>query len=819
MMPRNASKLTKSFTNDNCTVSVDERSIKYFGSRLEIEDPNFIRFKLHFDPFYPNYTQYTFLPFKWVWTYKTNRGIYPYLRWNADYSVLSFGLLDAKTLLTEPYILFNISGKCNLTMGTKETTALIADQLKVLVSKLGGDNNTVSKYEESFWCFLAERPEFRSTLGYYMGLYFLYPISAINYNCCSTCYHYTTSRYKVKCMDKQMEKWLQCTAGPYILGMILFLFSPIFLFKCAVLAAAEGNVHNGQPAGTNENTPLLSPRQDEGQTLVENTDKDEDWLYLSGNFPKTFLGVFASLCPKAFPTGISRLKRFVFVLLGPLIVYLQLWIYTVKWSKASALIIARGVPVGFLSLLGNSNKERINAFVPALGGPFALLTSYYVLGVLFLVFPRSVQDVIENGIPWYNSKLSPLFLTYIEIKEFSCIRLSDQPGYKRAENLFLCSFYMLFRSKFWKAAYEIQIKRFGYVFGCQSRVQKIISVAFLPIYIIICILEIMICVLYYSIPLFSFIVTIVRGAVKTVAITIQGGRHASDRSVLSVLLKKKLIAFLFSKIIAVMFVFYVYSFCLVFMQSFLFISQILIYCYIAVIVYPTVSFGYLFFIVILLYYIFRLIRGFGVKYLDLQNDMVEILLRMEEQDSYVSVFDGNLVISNVKVSKIQSIKVNDIDIPVAQNVLQHIQSQRKKQPKLSFRNNTWGISRNLFDYVAEKHLPVHQQALKVLFHLSLIVLLLLVTISLTNGFLSGPTSEISDVMHVIFLVTVGALPRVLEVALLDSSEHIHRDINLRCLEDTINEYWRKEFDKDRDDRAMATGSYPRRELAHMSVNH
>lgn len=812
---------------DNCDVSVDPQSINFFRSRLNIAEPNFIRFSVVFRSndlnqsrkIYPNFTQDTFYPYNWVWTYKSNRGLYPYLRWNADYSILSFGLLDAKTLWSEPYILFNVRGRCNLTMGTKETTNKIAEQLKVLVSKLNEGNKTITQYEQSYWCYLAETKGFRKTLGYYMGLYLLYQISVINYNCCRTWFDYPKSIYKFACMDEQMHKWVQCTDGPYILGMLLFLYSPIILFQTAASAAARDKVNSNHSSDENESTPLLPSEGRNCQSLSESLESDEKWLYLNGKFPKTFFGLFTSLFPNKYPVGMSRLKRLLFVILGPSIVFLQILIYKERLPDMTAQIVGRGVPVGFLSLLGHSSREQMNAFVPAFGGPVALLTSYYVLGVLFLVFPRSVQDVIENGIQWSISTLNPLCLTAEEIKELSCINVTDKPGYRRAANLFLCSFYMLFRGSFWKTVFKMQSSRFIDTFWIQSGVCKYFLFLLLPTYILVCIGEIVLCVVYYSVPLLSFIVIIVRGAIKTIAITIRGGMHTSDRSILAIVLKNRLIVLIFSLLIAVLFLFYVYSFCLVFIQSFFFLSQILIYCYVAVIVYPTVSFGYLFFAVILLYYIFRLIRAFGAKYLDLQNDVVEIVMRMEEQDNYITVFDGNLVIANIKISRLKSIKINNILLHVPQNILQRVQGNQRNRRKLSFKNNTYGISKDLFEYVVKKHLPVHQQALRVVFHLALIVLFLLVTISLTTGFLSGPTSELSDVMHVIFIVTVGALPRVLEVALLDSSEHIYRDIKLRRLEDTISEYWQLLSEKERKETASSTPTTSlQREMEHMSFN-
>ena len=776
-----------------CTLKVDLRSITYFRSRLQIADPNFIRFEIHLNGTEPEYipsTSEAVNPIKWVWTYKSSRGLYPYLHWNVDYHVLSFDLLDAKTLWTDPYILFHPHGHCNLTLGTRETVNMIAEQLTELVSQLSDDNKTITKYQESYWCYLAEAPGFRDTIGYYLGLYFVYPANTINYNCCHTLYDYTNSTYSYFCMDEQIRKWVQCTIGPYVLGILLFLFSPFILLKITSPDSKQGCAKHAKEEENNERTPLIRKTRSNSLRLNSVTEEaGEDWLYLDGTFPISFVKLFSSLFPTRYPVALSRFKRFIFILFSPTIVYVQVGIYKAQLPEMTTEFVERGVPIGFLSLLGNSTENRRRSFVPALGGPISLLMSYYVLGLLFLVLPKSIQDVLENGIPRLQSDVSPLGLNFEKIKILSNIQVHDKRGFRNAANVCLCSFYMSFTGDFWKTVFKIQYERVRYLSCFRFGICKCIGFVFLPLYVVVCIIEILCCLVYFLTPLCSFTVIIVRGAVRTIAITIRDSRHSADNSIVSKFMKNQLVIAIFSLVVATMFIFYVYSFCLVFIQSFYFISQILVFCYVAVIVFPAVAFGYLFFGVVLLYYIFRLIRGFGVKYLDLLNDVVEISMNMEEQDNYMSVFDGNLVISNVKLSGINRIKINDTVVPVAQNLLQGIKI--KTDSRLSFRDNTYGIKEELFNYVVRKHMPVHQQVLKVVFHLSMICLFLSITISLTAGFITGPTSEISDVMHVIFIVTVGALPRVLEVALLDSSEQINRDIKLRRLEETVNRYWQK----------------------------
>ena len=71
--------------------------------------------------------------------------------------------------------------------------------------------------------------------------------------------------------------------------------------------------------------------------------------------------------------------------------------------------------------------------------------------------------------------------------------------------------------------------------------------------------------------------------------------------------------------------------------------------------------------------------------------------------------------------------------------------------------------------------------------------MLLFTLTVIRGYFTGPTSQITEVMHMTLIVTIGAWPRILEVAMSDSREHIERDLKIRKLERTICQFWRERF--------------------------
>jgi len=98
------------------------------------------------------------------------------------------------------------------------------------------------------------------------------------------------------------------------------------------------------------------------------------------------------------------------------------------------------------------------------------------------------------------------------------------------------------------------------------------------------------------------------------------------------------------------------------------------------------------------------------------------------------------------------------------------------------------------------------------FQLAAIITLVSITASISSNFSSVGADEGPEVMHIIFIVTVGALPRVLEVA-LGGNEFIKRQLEEKHVEQSINRYWRTRWESS----ALESTSYTRvRELGSTS---
>ena len=770
-------------TNSSCKISLGKHSKMYFRRKLEIEEPNIIYFIIVFKGSQPNCTKETLYPTKWVWTYSSSKGVYPYLNWNIDYDIFSFDLLDVRTLRPMPYIKLHVTDSCNLTLGTRDTTEKIVDQLKLMV-----DNSkpVFKKYQTNYWCYLAEAPGIRHTAKYYLGLYLSYPVDFIKYNCCITYLNYSTEQFASKCYDKQTRKWPQCTVLPYFLGVLICLYWPIVLLEIAAFLSKHEHVQveESSTQGRSEASPLLETMNN---TMDEHRvdSEDTDIIYLDGSTPFGFTDIFRKLFQCVPPVAGSRIRRFVLVLLFPFAIYIRLAIYARIQFKTTTDLIERGAPSGFLSLLAKTKEGQVKSFVPALGGPWTIAGIFYVFGVLMIVLPKSFKGVIQFVLPTAENTWSPLCFNYKQVCKMSGTPISNVQGYKNVSQHFRCSFYMLFTTTFWKKAFHIQTTRYTRFFVGTTGFCAKLCICMLPLYIVVCFLELSLCLVYYSIPLAALIVLSVRGTTKFLTGKVKRSGHFGES-----LMKYKAIVTLFTFTVVTAVIFYAYSFCLVFIESFYFLTEFLIYSYLAVIMYPAISFGYLFSSIVLLYYIFHLVRGFGDRYLELLDEVIEIVMMLVRNDNHVTNLDGHLLITNLRISTVKSITINRKKLPLARNILNASDQNESTEQRLRYKNNVYGIHKDLFEYVVKEHQPVHQQVLKIFFQLFLIFVLLIITISMTVGFKTGPTSEMADVMHVVFIVTIGALPRILEITLVDSSERIVRDIRLRSLEETINRYWR-----------------------------
>ncbi|XP_053401898.1 uncharacterized protein LOC128557748 isoform X2 [Mercenaria mercenaria] len=794
--PQNAlthSKSQRTHSRFKCNIEVLERSKTKFHSQLISRDPNFIQFNLTIcdsESARTGFTSDVFQGHRWFWTYNASSGPYPFLSWNLDYGILSFHLLEAKTI-NIPYVSIKLKSPdsrfgCDFTFGDYKTSLAVTAALIPLINVTeGGD---YIKYPESYFCYLTTRQEYFGSVHYWAAVYLYYPISFVHYKCCSASLNYTSGEYDKKCQGNEkhiagVHSWTVTKTLPYLLGVLFLLYFPVMFFKIAAWLAKEERIY-------------------EDLVMVEMADDiecleflDDCWKFADGQSPLTLgdLLSFKTLGLTRHPVIVSRLRRLLFVLSFPIFIYIQLAMYTEGFGQWRSKITVKdlvkvGTPMGFLALLADADDRR-RVFVPILGGPVGVVTIYYTLSLLFIALPRSVKQVVEAGLPSSNLVInSPLFFGTSEIIQMSMINVKARdlkPGYTKASTLMKCRFYMLFTRLFWKELWNIQTERITTFLRPTSTCCRVLLLPlFLPFYVIFCATEVICCIVFHGIPFCTFVSGMLNGGIKSL-------RYLRGQSlILNAVFRYRGTCFLGVSFVFISFMVYIYVISLVFLVSFGFISQIITHCFVAIIIYPSVSFGYLFFFIVLFYYFINLVRDFGGVYMELLATTVDISRHLSNESARIAVYNGQLTVSNVQVENIVDVRINGVSLHVPLNILRTIQTQSAVRVKQ--RNSTYGIPKDLFEYIVKKHRPVHQQVVILCIKAVIMITFVILTLSISADYVAGPTSEISEVMHVIFIVAVGALPQLVQAILARSDTVLVREIEEREIEKSTIEFWNKE---------------------------
>ena len=697
-----------------CEFEVSNKSRKYFDDRLKRFQPKFIKFELRIK----NKTEVNktvqrrmFKPDIWFWTSKTNHkeGHFPYMQMNIDGEILSFNLLNSITAEIDYITLkvktksLNASVPCIMEIGNTTTNTKIAEALKSLIDNeiMEKEDNKLRQVvdEKNYFCYLVENAEFKNSWLYTLALYFNYPQPLITYECCEFHYSYIDENFTDPKCDIPIKKWPLLNQGSYFLGLIILMYFPILLCQLFEIVAKDEAIKSYDYDGV-----ALDRCLDNEEEL------NKDFVFSDGSSPLSLFEALTRICAgvtHGFPRLTSRFRRLCMLMMLPCVVYVRLCMYSDGIGEKTNLKITvgdfaeRGTPIEFLALLADNITDMRKCFVPYFGGPIGMLVMYHVLGIMIAVVPSSLKQVVENGMPTQSS-WSPLFLNVDEVLRMAMFHPHTEPGYNRAATVCKARFVMLFTGEFWKYVFHIQFKRFR-VFGNGGRCARAIATPFLFVTNVV---EVLLCLVYYGLPFVSFSLMVIKGGVKSLIrqrTDIQQYRN-------SILILRAPMTWLIVWIFYfVAFSLFFYTVSVIFLASFDFISRIILSCLIAVVFMPSQTFGYVFFVVIFIYYVFHLIGDFGAGYTELLAIAVERSLDLDMKDNNVTFLDGHLHVRNVLATNIRSLWVNDQCIDTPEASLKSIPPPSEVKRKTRERRNAHGIPRDLFEYLIKRHRPVHIQ--------------------------------------------------------------------------------------------------------------
>ncbi|XP_053401935.1 uncharacterized protein LOC128557753 [Mercenaria mercenaria] len=778
---------------DECEIIIDNKSKAVFQKILKHHDPRFVQFHIKLSKPIGSKKD-VFQPGRWYWTYGTVSRPYQFLSWHLHYGIYTFGLLDHKTSLV-PFVKLKLHGYCNLTLGTEDTSELITDAL-VPVVNFTSAVYMPHKYTENYFCYLAVRDDVRSSLSYYVSIYLLYPIIFINYKCCLLKYNFTDQTFRNNCSQNvlQTRKWTNVINFNIILGVVIIAYCPVLLFRIFAWLGESDETDNDEH-GIELIQDISGPDED---------NDNEDWIFANGQSPLTFSDVLSFKgigIDKRWPVLVSRLRRFICLLLAPSVIYIEMLMSSRGigvWKQGDKIAIKDfvevGTPVGFLSFFGDSSN-RNKVFAPAFGGPIGISVLYFILGFTYLVLPKCLKKIVENGLPYSDllnsggilSNLtvikSPLFFGTKDVIKLSQINVNHadlEPGYSKGVTLMKCNFYMLFTMQFWRQVCHIQTGRVSCFTENMSLLKYLLSVFYLPVYVVFCSFEVLLCILYFGIPLIFFMAVMVRGAMKMIPYL------KETNALFSYLFSVRFTRGLGAAAIFATIVLFTYCVFLIVVSSLKFISHVITYCFVAVIIYPSVSFGSLFLVLVIAYYIIRQLKFFSYKYTMLLNTAVEITKHINKTPNHVTCYEGHFLLSNVGFHSLREIEINGRLLDSSQII---VMSRTNDTVKTKMKDNCYGIPKDLFDSLIQKYRPVHIHVLSLLFRVFILIGCVLFFLSITHSCIIVPEGQISEVMHVVFIIVVGALPKLIETNFIGHNNAPIEKIEKRYLEQSIVEYW------------------------------
>ncbi|XP_060559019.1 uncharacterized protein LOC132719280 [Ruditapes philippinarum] len=789
----NTTVILPSLLKNECKVVVDKMSAYTFQQVLKKHRPHFVQFHIVIQNAKVNKTKDVFQPGRWYWTFGLMSKPYQIPLWKLRYDIYSFGLLDFKTALA-PRVVMTVHGKCNLTLGTEETSELITDALSPLVN-IDSASNLPQEYLENYFCYLSIDENIRDTLAYQASIYFLFPIIYIDYKCCLLKYNFRDEKFDNNCSkDIRHIRWTHLTTINIILFSLIMAFFPIPLFKLLAWL--------GEKDGTKE-----IPMNDVDQ---------EEWIYANGGHPLIFFDVMSFHwigIDKQWPVLVSRIRRFFCLILIPLIIYIELYMNTDGigvWKKGDKITIKDfvdvGAPVGFLALLGDaSNRHKV--FVPALGGPVGITALYFVLGFFFFVLPKCLKNVVHNGLPLSDMFCENLSVNNVEERQqcLSCrvikspllfgandiINLSQinvdpadlKPGYKKGGTLMRCNFYMLFSMKFWRLVWRIQITRARFICDRMPMLLCLLSVVCIPLYIVICLLEILMCLLYFGVPFLFFFIIMIRAGMKMIP------DLRKKYTIFSYLFSFCFTRCLYNFVLSISILVFAYCCSLLFVSSFTFVTKVILYCFVAVVIFPSVSFGNIFLFVVIVYYIIRQLKLFKYNYTSLLLSAVTISKRINKTQNYVTCFNAHLTVSNVMFNELRGIEINGQLLDTSQNTI--IPNTSENVIEMKIEEHSYGIPNELFQLLIRKYRPIHKHVLSMLLRVSILTSWLLLFLIITHNYSLVPDDQITEVLQVILIIAVGALPKLIESNHIGHSNAPKDKIEKKFMEQTIIEYWTK----------------------------
>ena len=570
-----------------CALELDGESISKFRHIVYYGDLSFVM--LHLNMVYP----LSLKPSKdivgvrhWVWTFYGQHGGLQFLEWPSEFQIWSLGLLY--TYVGEPLDMkiSKYNGSCShLEVGTHDTDLAISTALLKLEETLQKVTHD-DRYDPSFWCY-RRRKYLNPQYLYLICKHIVCPFVAIKYSCCRYLYMTSKGRREVQC-DKDFSYDQIWWLAPIFAAVLLFSFCPLIILKVAVVLRQSSKESNVDPL-------------------------DKDYVFLDRTDHVTLLNTLFSpiaFVSRSFPVCLSRLLRFLLPFLSFTFIGIQIYLDHIYLPYYVKECVNKGVPMGFRAMASGFQQSARN-FLPFLGGPYIASAIYLVITSLLVTAPTSMYHTMTSGLsvsfdtPRNADVASPLRISFPILESYGSVSIRKRHGYKKIYAVYVAQLNLLINMKFWKFVFNLQLRRW------QNLRRRAVKLGILPVYVLLCTLEIIVCILVYGFPVVSFGITIFRAYRNLLLHTVNNR------------LWKPFVVFASALLIACI-VFFMFMFCTIFLDACLFIARLCIFTYTGIILYPRVSYGYLIFVATVFYYLWDAIQNFSRYYFQLLRMSVSV---------------------------------------------------------------------------------------------------------------------------------------------------------------------------------------------------
>ncbi|XP_063435861.1 uncharacterized protein LOC134716783 [Mytilus trossulus] len=739
-----------------CHFEVEKKSGNYLSKWLKIIDGMVAPLDISFT----NNNTYSstpdvLLPNRWIWTFVPPFGGKFYISWPVDYFVYSFGLLDTHTLYPTRILLNVTPPDCNVTFGEPKTTEGIGGALQ----KMATDQHFYKineMYDYSYWCYLSRSSYFNNSFYYSLSRYLNVPLQLLGYKCCQN------RGKKLICDHKNViENSYQLI--PFYIGLVFLVYFPLALLKFGQNVLESSN-----------DIPHLSLQSE--YSIIP--DQDDDYIFMRTRSPLSVFKMIVSAfgLAKKHPVIVSRVRRAIFVILAPFLVYIFIFLYYKKGRYLMKEIVNHKIPHGFVSVVGGFT-ESLDLYLPMFGGPAISLILYLIVGLILTLVPRSLSDILQLGLSPDESTYSTLLtLDLVTIEKFSKKKCSHNvSGYRRFYSVMRGSLYMLINPSFWCFVLSFQKTRLRKVIdklcpGCVGTTcMAIICIPVFVSYFCFCILETFLVIFYYGFPFCYFVVSTAKGYAKYF-------QRAQQKQtfMLNVVL---------SILFPICFLFFMFMLVMISLETFIITGYFIFFVYLSLIIFPGWSFGFVYYVIMFILYVHSVLKDFKQEYQDLLHHTIQASVKVKK-----AAIAKELLNKRQKCCAMSEFIAITNRIPLEIfNQTTSIQDDNRIE-YVRYRKQIPGVREDLYRFVIDRSYPVHIAFFHIIVQILVLQVIVLISILFISTYIKRESSrESSDVLNVMCVIIVTMIPNL--VRLFFCKVHNNK-VRKRKIRQKVIEFWR-----------------------------